>query len=95
MVRYDICFVGRVQGVGFRATARDIAGRHTRVAGWVRNEPDGGVRMVIEGAPEDLDRYLADLRSAMAGNIERVDVSTRERSEASPAAALRGFEIRH
>src|SRR5262245_4151279 len=42
MERRQIRFHGRVQGVGFRVTARAIADEFA-VSGWVRNEPDGTV----------------------------------------------------
>jgi len=37
--RFYIIVEGRVQGVFFRATARDIA-RSLGIGGWVRNRPD-------------------------------------------------------
>ncbi len=70
MERREIVFSGRVQGVGFRATAAGIAARY-EVTGWVRNEEDRSVRMQIQGAGEEIDRCLAELRRAMAGNIRQ------------------------
>ncbi len=46
---------GRVQGVGFRRYVRGWA-RKLALTGWVRNEPDGTVRVVAEGEPDALDR---------------------------------------
>jgi acylphosphatase len=66
--RCDITFRGRVQGVGFRYTTVRIAAKY-RVTGWVRNEPDGSVRCVVEGGREEIDRFIAALEDAMAGNI--------------------------
>jgi acylphosphatase len=90
-MRYDVIFRGRVQGVGFRATARHIAARHPRVAGWVRNEADGSVRLVAEGEPTDLDAYLSDLRKFMAPFITGENVS---RADTPQTPAMTGFEIR-
>lgn len=87
-MRYDVVFRGRVQGVGFRATARHIASRHPGVAGYVRNEPDGSVFIAVEGDSPHLDRFLADLRATMSNYI-----SSEQMIEASPAGML-GFEIR-
>lgn len=47
---------GRVQAVGFRATARSRA-RSLGIAGWVRNNPDGTVEAELEG-PSDLVESL-------------------------------------
>jgi acylphosphatase len=88
MERRQIVFFGRVQGVGFRATTREIARRHP-VTGWVRNEPDGTVLAHIQGTPAAINACLDDLRRRMAGWI------TRETSAAiSPEAEETGFEIR-
>ena len=46
--RARVTFSGRVQGVSFRANARDTAKRKG-VNGWVRNLPNGKVEMVAEG----------------------------------------------
>ena len=43
-VRKRITFHGRVQGVGFRFTAKCMA-RSLGLAGWVKNEWDGTVLM--------------------------------------------------
>ncbi len=51
MIRCEILFRGRVQGVGFRYTARDFA-EELGIVGWVKNLPDGSVQMMAEG--EDL-----------------------------------------
>ena len=48
---------GRVQGVGFRRYVRGWA-RTLNLTGWVRNEPDGTVRLVAEGARPQLDRLV-------------------------------------
>lgn len=55
--RLSARITGRVQGVGFRhfttTRARDLG-----VTGWVRNEPDGSVRLEAEGPKEDLNDLL-------------------------------------
>jgi acylphosphatase len=48
---------GRVQGVGFRFTARDEA-QALGLRGWVRNRPSGEVEIVAEGR-EDVLKMLA------------------------------------
>ncbi len=48
MIRARLTISGRVQGVNFRASARDMARAH-RLSGWVRNRVDGNVEAVVEG----------------------------------------------
>jgi len=74
MLRFTVHFYGRVQGVGFRYTTRNIAALYA-VAGTVENLDDGSVRLEVEGAPEELQRYLTAILEGMRGNIGRHTVS--------------------
>jgi acylphosphatase len=57
--RLSVVITGRVQGVGFRMSARAEALR-LGLTGWVRNEPDGAaVRAVVEGEEGAVYRFLA------------------------------------
>ena len=47
-IRQRIVFHGRVQGVGFRYTAKYLA-RSMNLTGWVKNEYDGTVVMEVQG----------------------------------------------
>jgi acylphosphatase len=86
--RYDVSFTGQVQGVGFRFAACRVAERFD-VAGWVRNEPDGSVRCVVEGEPGELDAFVAAVQERMSGYVK--DTQVRE----TPAAGdLQGFGVR-
>src|SRR5207249_8898651 len=53
--RAHVFYAGRVQGVGFRYTAREVACGY-EVTGFVRNLPDGRVEMVAEGEEEEVRR---------------------------------------
>lgn len=86
--RYDVVFRGRVQGVYFRATAADVA-RRFEVAGWVRNEADGSVRMVAEGHGDELDRFVAAVQEAKKGNIDGTDLR-----KAKATGEFTRFEVR-
>jgi acylphosphatase len=57
VVRYRIVVSGRVQGVFFRDSCRQMAERHG-VSGWVRNLPDGTVEAVFEGTEADVGRLV-------------------------------------
>jgi acylphosphatase len=52
---------GRVQGVGFRASAAYEA-RRLGLAGWVKNQLDGTVEVDAEGADAAAEAFLAWLR---------------------------------
>lgn len=88
MERRAVIFRGRVQGVGFRATTRDVASGHD-VTGWVRNEPDGSVRCEVQGASEAVDGFLEDLEGRMARYID-----SRRVDPIGLAEGERGFAIR-
>jgi acylphosphatase len=68
-MRVRVQFTGRVQGVGFRATARHIASSHA-ISGFVRNDHDGGVTLEAQGEPHAVNAYLAELRATMARFIQ-------------------------
>ncbi|NOZ40065.1 MAG: acylphosphatase [Planctomycetes bacterium] len=65
-------YSGNVQGVGFRYTAKSIA-RGYDVSGFVQNLTDGRVKLVVEGAADELDCFLGELAEQMAGSIRSVD----------------------
>lgn len=48
---------GRVQAVGYRQACRSVA-RSLKIAGWVRNLPDGRVEAFAQGSPESIDRLI-------------------------------------
>jgi acylphosphatase len=50
-MRRRVIVRGRVQGVGFRWFVREHA-RSLRLAGWVKNLPDGMVELEVEGPTE-------------------------------------------
>jgi acylphosphatase len=56
-VRAHVWVSGRVQGVYFRAYAEDEAS-FRKVAGWIRNAPDGRVEAVFEGSPASVDAMI-------------------------------------
>lgn len=63
--RLHAIFSGEVQGVGFRYTTRRLAASYPEITGMVRNLPDGTVELLAEGERETIERFLADIRSAM------------------------------
>jgi acylphosphatase len=57
---------GRVQGVGFRYYVREHA-RALRIAGWVRNLPDGSVEVLAQGSQDAVERLRAALVAGPSG----------------------------
>lgn len=58
MKRAHVIVQGRVQGVYYRASARDHA-RRLNLSGWARNCPDGSVELVVEGERMQLEQFIA------------------------------------
>ena len=68
-----IIFIGRVQGVGFRFTVHSIA-RRCELTGFVRNLLDGSVEMVAQGAPDDIDDCVRDLKETYQGSVKEAKI---------------------
>ncbi|MHC4424417.1 MAG: acylphosphatase [Planctomycetota bacterium] len=68
-----IIFAGRVQGVGFRFTAYNIANRYA-LTGWVRNLLDGTVEMLAQGTSDDIDYCLRDIKDTFGGHIRETKI---------------------
>ena len=86
-VRKHIVFYGRVQGVGFRYTAKYMA-QSLDLTGWVRNEYDGTVTMEVQGREALINKLLVGLNSGRFISIEWVD--TKE----IPLEEERGFTVK-
>lgn len=74
MTRAHVYVRGRVQGVFFRASTRDMA-RASDVKGWVKNCLDGGVEAVLEGRKDAVDNIVNWCRNGPAGaHVEQIDI---------------------
>jgi acylphosphatase len=79
---------GRVQGVFFRAEARDRA-RSLGLAGWIRNRHDGAVEAVFEGERERVESMVRWCERGPSGaSVESVHVEWEE------PEGERGLEVR-
>jgi acylphosphatase len=87
--RREVIWSGRVQGVGFRYTVvRLVRGRP--LTGFLRNEPDGTVKMVVEGEAAEIDNFVA----AIGAEFQHYIASCQSRRR--PATGkFRGFGIEH
>jgi acylphosphatase len=88
VVRRRVLLTGRVQGVWFRESCREVADR-LHVAGSVRNRADGSVEVIAEGPPQEVQALVAWCRQGpRAAEVTDVEV-TEERPE-----GLVGFRVR-
>ena len=88
MICQRVIYTGRVQGVGFRITARQVAAEFA-VAGFVRNLPGGEVELVAEGEANEVARFLDAVAERIASYILNVTIQ-----DESPTGR-QGFQIRH
>jgi acylphosphatase len=87
--RLEATVHGRVQGVGFRWFVVRRAGQ-LGLVGWVANEAEGTVRVVVEGQGAAVDALAEDLRSGPPGAVvDRVDAQT-----PPPTGEFSSFRIR-
>ncbi len=76
-VRRRVRAAGRVQGVFFRDSVRREAERHG-VAGWARNNADGTVEAVFEGAADAVHAMVEFVRRGPGrAEVSAVDVEPR------------------
>jgi len=87
-VAQKIHYEGRVQGVGFRYSVRQIA-KGFDVTGTVRNLPDDRVELCVSGEAAEVTDFLTAIReSALAGHIAREYAEN-----LSPETRWKGFTI--
>lgn len=84
-----ILYSGRVQGVGFRYSTKQIASGF-EVTGSVKNLPDGRVELLACAQDaEELEAFLAAIDESNLGSL----IKEREITAVTPPAGLRGFII--
>lgn len=71
-IRKRIIFYGRVQGVGFRYTAKHLA-YSLGLTGWVKNEYNGTVIMEVQGRETLINELLKGINRNSFIDIEWMD----------------------
>jgi len=89
MIAKRVIFEGRVQGVGFRYTVKDLA-RGFDVCGWVKNLPDGSVELQVMGEADDVMEFIREIaeESSVAHHIRHHHAET-----VTPLQGCSGFSI--
>ena len=84
-----VIFEGRVQGVGFRYTCKDLA-KGFEVVGTVRNLADGTVDMEVGGESGEVEAFINEIaeESSVAHNIKGMHVTN-----IPPLDGVKGFTI--
>ncbi len=80
---------GRVQGVGYRYSARNTASQ-LNLVGWVKNRMDGKVEMIAEGDKIILEQLLTWLKQGP----RFADVTNIEVTQQSATGEFTDFSIR-
>jgi acylphosphatase len=85
----QIIYSGRVQGVGFRYSTKQIASGY-EVVGTVKNLPDGRVELqVMSQDSEELEDFLAAIDESNLGSL----IKEREISSIPDLVGQRSFSI--
>jgi acylphosphatase len=80
-------YSGRVQGVGFRFTAGDIA-RRLGITGWVKNLHNGSVEIIAEAEEDKLKEFLDRINQHFSRYIQDSDIQWLAATE-----EFKGFDI--
>lgn len=84
-----VIFSGRVQGVGFRYTTKQLA-LGFDIVGWVRNQKDGTVELQLMGETEEVEDFITEIveESELASLIKEHQIW-----DIDPLPDCRGFTI--
>ena len=88
-INVHVIISGRVQGVWFRASTKQIA-KQLGLTGWVRNTPDGCVEAVFEGDEKLVEEIIKWCHHGPAlSKVNNVEVKNQE-----PTNEFSDFSIR-
>lgn len=81
---------GRVQLVLYRDSTRRRA-KKLKLTGWVKNEPDGTVKVIAEGEEKELKELISwCYNGPILARVDKIDIQWREATE-----EFNKFEIKY
>ena len=87
IINPHLYYRGRVQGVGFRYTVKQLATGY-EVTGWVRNLADGRVELLVRGEQAQVEEFLA----AIAGSHLQMHIHEQQEGDLEAASGtMTGF----
>jgi acylphosphatase len=87
MKHINLTIIGKVQRVGFRFTAMEVAYRYS-INGFVMNSGNNDVYIEAEGTSENLEQFLAWCRKGpMGARVDNVEI------QEAPLKNFEDFEI--
>ena len=90
VIAVEVIFIGRVQGVGFRATCQQLAQAY-RLVGFVKNMPDGSVQLWAQAEQDEIEAYFREIQKSRLGSL----VINQNNSLRKVDSTLKSFEIRY
>jgi len=90
IIHVHLIFKGRVQGVGFRATALRFA-NNLSLKGTASNLSDSSVEIFVQGKKSLINEFVKEIKDYFGGYIEEVIVRNNE----IPSIHFTSFKILH
>jgi acylphosphatase len=89
-INFHVIISGRVQGVWFRASAKQKA-EQLGIKGWIRNTSDGSVEAVFEGEEKSVNEMIEWCNHGPPlSKIENVEIEKK-----NPTDGFKDFSIRY
>ncbi|MFN2457883.1 MAG: acylphosphatase [Chitinophagaceae bacterium] len=87
MPTHHLIIKGQVQGVFYRATAKEVA-KKTDITGWIKNTKDGSVEALISGDEHSVQEFVAWCKKGPPTAVVTEVIVTNE-----PETEFRNFQI--
>lgn len=91
MATVHLMIKGIVQGVYYRASARDEAEK-LGLTGWIKNTPEGNVEVVVTGSQDDINRYITWCwQGPSRAKVESVETKVLQEEQFDGFQIIRGY----